>query len=331
VIGTRCLDDVTTVGEPSEYHQSSWSPDEVLIAINPSGCAIAAWTPGELGASWDGGASFARYEVWPDIAAAAVSRSRVVVVRSDHALGVARAGGTSIVWRDLGMLRSENEQHALAVSTAGDWIVVSRTPEPLLAISSDDGATWKYATPPHAVDTFEVTADGRIWATDYHAVVDGQEPGIDPDAHRLHHYLGDVRGGRWRDSRVAFPRPGVSAWTYEIMQDKSWSEGNTAKLVALRHGREIATVRSDIPTHNDSPTVLSNGRITYALLDERSFRVQGTRAVETRTPIPFRTREKMGVDGYGTVIAADEVGLLRWSERGGLRRLWLAPTRSSTR
>jgi hypothetical protein len=299
-------------------------------AIDPDDCTIAAWTADALVASWDGGVSFARYEVRPGIATAAVAKRRVVVLRRDNALGVVRAGGTQIVWRDLSMLASATDPHGFSLSAGGDWTLVSRSPDPLLAASSDDGATWKYLTPPPA-HTFEVTADGRIWATEYDVVVDGLEPGMHPDAFRWHYYLGDVQTGRWRDSRVPFRKPNASAWTYKFAEDKSWSDGNTRKLIALRHGREVATVLADLDGDDSGPRVVSNGRITYAMLDAGSFRVRGTRAVATKEPIPFPSRHVVGVDNYGTVIAVDEVGLVRWSERGGLRRLWLAPTPPSAR
>jgi hypothetical protein len=352
VIGTQCVSDIETVGVPSDF-QDSYAMSALLAAnryqpyearspvqgaaIAPDDCTIAAWTAGELFASWDGGVTFARHEVPTGIATAVVTPRRIVLLRSDGALGVVRAG-TELVWRDLGVLASRNPR-PMSLSAGGDWILV-HDESALLGVSGDDGATWRYLTPPAPADVFEISADGRVWGTDYQAAVEGDDEegdddtaegsdpeGSDPDATRPRgprHYVTDLRSARWRHDPAALGKKGP-AWTYDIVGDRSWGCGGTRKIIALHHGREVATMFGDIYDGIDSPLVVSNGRVTYALLEHASYRLRGKRIVPLADQIPVRSGNAVGVDRYGTVIAVDAAGLLRWSERGGLRRLWTAP------
>jgi hypothetical protein len=341
VIGTRCAPDIATVGVPSDFQDSyasallpaayRYQEYEATTtvrgaALDPDDCTIAVWTRSELFASWDGGATFARHEVALGIATAAVTPRRVVVLRSDGALGVVRAGATELAWRELGTLASSNPD-PMSLSARGDWILIHGGAS--LGVSRDDGATWRYVVPPPGADVFEITADGRIWGTDYQPAVEDEEvdPATieEPEPPEPRFYVTDLRTARWRDDARALRKKGAPAWTYDIVGDRSWGCGGTRKIIALHHGREVATLFWDIYDGIDAPRVISNGRVSYALLEDASYRLRGKRSVAITPAIPIRSGNAVGVDSYGTVIAVDAAGLLRWSEQGGLRRLWTAP------
>jgi len=336
VIGTTCVADVTTVGaplgEPLDY-------DEALAGtmIDPDGCTIAAWTKDRLFVSWDGGATFATYQVGRAIGGVAVTRGRVAVVRGGNALGTVRAGDRTPAWHELGVLAGGPESYELVLSAAGNWTLAYRPREQLLAVTDDDGATWRHLTPPKAAE-FWVTEDGRTWARQWQALDE------DPDAGGLVHnrtknYVAAAGTATWQyaDDAVRKTQPG---WTYQVMSDRSWGCGGTQKIVALHHGREVATIVNDLHPQVFSTEIVSRGDVTFAMYradrpddeqPERLHRMRGTRSIDL-DGIPFHSAGHLvGVDRYDTLIAFDGASVLRWSEGGGWRRLWIVPMAAASR
>jgi hypothetical protein len=330
VIGTTCVADVTTVGaplgEPFDY-------DEVLAGalIEPDGCTIAAWTKDRLFVSWDGGATFATYQVGGAIGSVAVTRGRVAMVRDGNALGTVRAGDHTAAWHELGVLSGGPEPYELVLSVAGRWTLAYRYSEQLLAVTDDDGATWRHPTPPKPAQ-FWVTEDGRTWAR-HLEVIDVDPDADEPVDDRTEHYVAAAGTSTWRNADAAV-RKTQRGWTYQVKSDQSWGCGGTVKIIALHHGREVGTVVNELHPQVFSPEIVSRGDVTFAMYrayrtddeaPERLFRLRGTRSIDLGE-LPFlNVAHLVGVDRYDTLIAFDGGSVLRWSEGGGWRRLWSVP------
>jgi hypothetical protein len=329
-LGTRCVEDVATVGRPLQYDGDLVSMGLQGAAIDPKGCTIAAWTANDLLASWDGGATFARFDARPDIAMVKADPKRVVVLGGSDKLGVFRPGKTP-VWRDLGAVVIPGKPLSRWLAAVADgWILLLLADGTELAVSDDDGATWRYVTPPRSTNAFDITADGRIRATAWKAVpatpaVRGRAgthegPPVARMDFTAHHHVFDPKTARWRDGEAALRGWSPPAWTYVPTTDaEPYSHGGRTWITARHHGREVGIVADRI---GDGPIrIASNGRDTYAIYSDLLHRIDGIRSVEIDSVLA-KTRDAIGVDQYGSVIVLNDAGVLRWSERGGWRWLW---------
>jgi hypothetical protein len=331
VIGTSCVADVTTVGEPlGEWLDSSEALAGTLI--DGDGCMIAAWTKDRLFVSWDGGATFATHQIGGVIGSVAIAQDRVAVVRGGNALGTVRAGDRTPTWHDLGGLSGSAEPYELALSAAGRWTLAFRSREELLAVTDDDGATWRHLTP-WKESGFSITEDGRTWATDWEPI---NEAADDDEAvqYRVKHYVAAAGTSAWRETDAAVRKP-QAAWTYQMMSDRSWGCcGSMTKIVAFHHGREVDTVVNALNPNVFAPEIVSRGDVTFAMYrqvspddgePERLFRLRGVRSIDLGGLPFYGGGHLVGVDRYGTLIAFEGASVLRWSEGGGWRRLWHVP------
>lgn len=327
VIGTKCVADPSTLGVPLG------DPDagERSIrgtAIDPDGCAIAAWTSSELFASWDGGQTFARLAVNGQIDGVAVSADRIAVVRDHEALGVVRAGGSKLAWHDLSALAIGNKELELMISAAGPWIAIASYANPVIGATDDDGATWRFVKPPRA-ETMRVSADGRLWTTHTLSTAPEDAVDIDPHSYVKHHYMTDLRSGRTL-ADAAIPRdPSAPAWTYSEELDRFWGCGSSQKIVAYHHGKVAGEIASGL-RHDVYPTdIVGNRTAAFTVYGQKLYRLRGVRSTDLGD-VPFgMDGHVIGVDQYGTVIAFDSHDVLRWSEHGGWRRLLSVPSASS--
>src|SRR6185503_14159036 len=321
-IGTSCVADVTTVGEPLGEQLDY---DEVLAGaqIDPDGCTIAAWTKDRLFVSWDGGATFATHVVGGASGSVVVTRGRVAMVRSGNALGTVRAGDRTPVWRELGVLAGGPQSYEPVLSAAGRWTLAYLSSAQRFAVTDDDGATWRPLTPPVGAQVW-VTEDGRTWARRWQwneEERDGDEP-IHDHAERVEHYVAAAGTSTWRNADAAI-RKAQAAWSYELRTDRSWGCGGTEKIVALHHGREVATLVNELYPQTFSPEIVSRGNVAFAMyrenrsddeLPERLHRLRGTRSIDLGE-LPFHNvAHLVGVDRYETLIAFDGASVLRWSE-----------------
>ncbi|HET9620520.1 MAG TPA: hypothetical protein VFP84_04060 [Kofleriaceae bacterium] len=346
VVGTRCAAHVETIGVPLTDAVLEATPrdsfDETrTFTMDSTGCAIAIALTDALIVTWDGGQSFARYAIAGRLDSVVLAGDRAVVLR-DNQLGVVHADEPAITWRSLESLAipADDADHHdaasyLRIAAAGTWTAVMRThrevavapeaaPAPpasppaarLLAISDDDGATWRYLTPPEA-ETLEITDDGRLWLHRDEWIGDDSGPGTTV----VHTFASDLAHTRWFGDDKLPARRGAPAYHYEFERDRFWGCGGTEKLVAHRGGRAV-TLASDLHAMDDPIGVVENAVAAYAIYGEGLYRLRGVHS----TPVAGTSiRDLLGVDRAGTLIAHHGPLLLRWSERGGWRILWSAP------
>jgi hypothetical protein len=330
VIGTRCVSDVTTIGvpvaDPAPGSPQVAVTDPVLGATNdPDGCTIAAWTSDALFVSWDGGQTFARFPAHGHIDDAAATANRVVVLRDQQRLGAVHPGDKELAWRELGALAVTEDQAIFTVAAAGRWTAVLRSNQPLIGATDDEGATWRFLKAPTtesilppAAHSLRVTVDGHLRLTQ--RIVEVTEMG--PGADHTNHYTADVRSGRWLADGDAPRDPDASAWSYVLTGDKFWGCGGSDKLVALHHGKEVATLAGDLRPFEVPVEIASNRIAAYVTYDANLRRLHGARAIDLGGNHAERL---IGVDQYGTLLGFAGSRVLRWSERGGWRVLWSVP------
>lgn len=316
VVGTRCVADIATIGVPlgEPADQPALAVDPLGAAVDPHGCTIAWWRTGELFVSWDGGQTFARFEIDGDIDAVAATTGRLAILRSRSALGVVRAGATRIAWRDIGVLATYDDTIAMELAAAGAWTLLHRGGDRLLGVTDSDGATWRYVVPP-AADTVRITDDGRLWATQRVETSDSTGATRVTETR----YTTDLSGAPWRKATVlrASDEP---AWRYAMHPHAD----GTDKLVAFHHGHPAGTVTTDIDRVLD-PQVAGNDRASYAAYNHRLHRLRGVHTADLG-PLPSEASSRLiGVDHYGSAIVVAGAAVLRWSERGGWRILWAPP------
>jgi hypothetical protein len=144
-----CPTSVALVGIPFDSpHPATHERHLVGAAADPDGCVLATWSAEHLWVSWDGGQTFAPELEGPGpIAGVAIARGRVVVVRGDKLLGVAGAAG-SAAWRPLDAGRGGRTVRVLAAGPRIGVLIQSDATAGM-AITDDDGATWRVLSPPH--------------------------------------------------------------------------------------------------------------------------------------------------------------------------------------
>jgi hypothetical protein len=322
VVGATCARDLAHVGRPLEQALAPPAADASPIiaarigtAVSRDGCVIAVWTTTALIASFDGGQTFAERLAAPgELSAVAVAAGRIVVVRDLARIGAARADGTT-TWRELGDATPDAQ---LSLSIDGAWTVLSlgtrrgpleasadaggerRPPvRSLVAVSDDDGATWRFVEAPVAGDSASVRiVDGRIELDVYRASPD-QADGGDPGAGWTERFVADPADPRWHRRRQDTRR-----WDHAIVDDKFWGCGGSAKLVALK-GRRVVTIVGDQRSEVEPFQLVTGRAAAYVLLDGHLHRVEGTRLRDLgAAPAADDWRfELVGVDAAGHAIA----------------------------
>lgn len=295
------------------------------------GCTIAAWSEHALFLSWDGGQSFAQLAMTGAFQVA-VGAARAVIVRDRRELAVVRPGDRDLRWSVLpGIARRDAEGDAPAdpdhmvareLVASGRWTVV--TAGKLIMASDDDGASWRYL--PLPAERFQLTTlddEGRLAAiaiAPLHPRPTDDVSGA-PEELETRRYELQVAGGTWR-TLPALRGPLAAAtrsWSYVHDSDEFWGCGGSTKIVAVRGGRQhvlAGNLRDEIY----HVSLAANAEVAFAGFGENLHRLVGARE-ETVAAIPADDLRLAAVDAGGLPLALARSRLVRWSPRGGWRRL----------
>ena len=295
-VGLSCPANVEGIGAPLSGFERLRSDGEIArVAVDPTGCTIAAWTDDVVAVSWDGGQTFARYLAHGEIHRIAATAGRIMVLRDGDTLGVAHAGDPQITWRALIRLEQGDEQGSPQLVAAGAWTAMFETGAQLLGVSTDDGATWRYVDAPHDIE-LDAGRDGTLF------VQDGAQGYVVDFAH-------------WALRKVG-PRRDSPAWSYEITPEVHY--GGPHEIVA-HHGKRQTTVADKLTTERHAIEVINDRRGAYAVYNQHLYQLRGTLAVDLGKAM----FDHVGaIDGYGTLIGHDDTTVWRWSPRSGWRALW---------
>jgi hypothetical protein len=329
--GTTCAVDPSTIGVPvrdDEYIRS----ERLTVHASAHGCTIAALTDKKLYVSWDGGQTFAEYAMTEPYSVA-VSSGRVALLRNLRDLGVVRPGETEITWRSVpAFVRREGgvdpaANTATEIEASGAWTVMLQGR--LIMATDDDGQTWRYLTAP--INDARIVAldlDGRLTVGATVPVrPPTEEEKIDggPIPNQTLRYQTRIIGGRWRPLPALPGRLTAStqAWSYLRDTDRFWGCGSSEKIVAVRGDKQL-TIGSDLRDEVWHVSIAANDDVAFAGLNQKLYRVTGGRSEEV-ADLPGEDPVVAAIDGRGMPLAVGYSGLLRWSPRGGWRRLLLVP------
>ncbi|MBK9036752.1 MAG: hypothetical protein IPL61_36800 [Myxococcales bacterium] len=315
--GTTCPRDLATIGLPFAIA----IPDPAAVAgeageviVSATGCAIATTTARGVVASFDGGQTFVARLVAPGtLSQVALDADRIAALRDRQTLGIEHADGT-VVWRALPAGLDPTMITGLAMGGGLVALTYRSEPRSLIAVSADDGATWRTEFAP---------VDGLAWvsalaATRIELTVERAPPdSTDGGDGWQERYA--ARPGRlsWRRDE---PRAS-SSWRYQIVGDEFWGCGGTAKLLAIRDGR-TATVQRGIQAEVIPFELAARGSVAYVVDRDHLYRLRGTRRHDLG-PLPMgevfslHTR----VDGADTFVTSFGGHLLRFTPQGGWRVL----------
>jgi hypothetical protein len=133
-----------------------------------------------------------------------------------------------------------------------------------------------------------------------------------------------IIGGSWR--RLAtLPGHAMTAsrsWSYSLEQDQFWGCGGSQKLVASHGGRQV-TLAEGLRDENYHISVAANAELAFAGLNGKLHRLVGARDAEVAA-MPDDDPRLIAVTADGSPLAISASGLVRWSARGGWRRLLVA-------
>ena len=326
-VGKTCVEDTSTIGLPlGEPTSGSWG----LLGVSASGqgCTIAAWAQQTLYISWDGGQTFADFAMTGSFVVAAAS-GRVAIVRDGRELGVVQTGDSAITWHTITGLAERDGDHNTVtdVVASGRWSVVAAAK--LVMATDDDGATWRYLTPP--VNDFrlgEIDPDGRLTATavvPLHPQTEGEMNIGGPVEVETRRFETRIIAGHWR-TLPALPGTLTAAtrsWSYLLDTDEFWGCGSNQKVVAVR-GRRREWVAGGLRDDNYHVSIAASADVAFAGYDMHLHRIVGARS-EIVAEMPDEDPRIRAIDGGGSPLAIGASGLLRWSARGGWRRLLSVP------
>jgi hypothetical protein len=258
-----------------------------------------------------------------------------VFVRDGRELGSLRPGDREITWRGIPGIGGRTDELPAEARTArgllagGRWAVISVGT--LVMASDDDGATWRYLSLPAGnpkLNLAELDADGLLTAS---AVVPLRERTEEeasmggPEEVETRRFQIRILGGRWRALR---PTPGAlvaatRAWSYSEASDRFWGCGGSTKIVAARAGHS-GTIADGLRHENHPVSLAANADVVFAGYEGQLHRVVG---VESKVVAQMADSEPriLAVDSRAMPLAIDSTGLLRWSPRGGWRRLLITP------
>jgi hypothetical protein len=329
-VGVRCVDDPATIGVPVD--QPATGPVVLGARASREGCTIAAWTEHAVFLSWDGGQTFASFEITGSFQVD-VSADHAVLVRDGRAVGSVRPGDREITWREIPGLAPHDDEPAAEARTARDLVAGGRWTAiavgKLVMASEDDGATWRYLTlPADNLGLSALDADGRLTATAIVPLHPRTEEEMDlggPEAVETRRFEIRILGGRWR-ALPALPGPLVAAtraWSYLHDRDQFWGCGGSFKIVAVRAGQSD-TVAGDLRDEIYHVSLAANAEVAFAGYGAQLHRLVGTRS-EVVAEMPDSDPRVVAVDSHAMPLAIGGSALLRWSPRGGWRRLLVTP------
>jgi hypothetical protein len=262
----------------------------------------------------------------------AVSSGRVAILRNLRDLGVVRPGETEITWRSVPpFVRREGGVDPLAntaveIAASGAWTVM--VAGRLIVATDDDGQTWRYLTAP--IDGASVAAldlDGRltVGATVPVRLPTKEEIDGSPIPNHTLRYQTRIIGGRWRPLPTLPGRLTAStqAWSFLRDTDRFWGCGSSDKIVAVRGDKQL-TIGSNLRDEVWHVSIAANDDVAFAGLNQKLYRVTGGRSEEV-ADLPAEDPRIEAIDGRDMPLATGYSGLLRWSPRGGWRRLLTVP------
>jgi hypothetical protein len=329
VVGMRCVEDPSTIGVPVD--QPAVGPAVIGAQVSREGCTIAAWTEHAVFLSWDGGQTFASFEIAGAFQIAVTSEHAVLV--RDRALGSVRPGDRAITWREIPGLAPRDGETAAEARLAGNLVAGGRwaviVVGKLVMASDDDGATWRYLTLP--ADNFvlsDLDAEGRLTATAIVPVRQGSSEEMDmggPQEVETRRFEIRILGGRWR-ALPALPgrlAAATGAWSYVQDSDEFWGCGGSSKIVALRGGHS-ELIAGGLRDENYHVSLAANAEVAFAGYGAELHRLAGTHN-QVVAALPDTDPRLVAVDSRAMPLAIGGSSLLRWSPRGGWRRLLITP------
>jgi hypothetical protein len=319
--------DPSTIGVPVGENDAS-SAELVTVRASRHGCTIAALTQDKLFVTWDGGQTFGEHAMTRrnDIAA---SSGRVAIIRNRRDLGVVRAGETEITWRSVPPFarRDGDIDTAVEIAAAGAWTVLVEGR--LIAATDDDGRTWRYLTAPvDRASLGDLDLDGRLtlWVIEpIRAATQGEMDVGENIPMQTRRFQTRIVGGRWHQLATL---PGsvtaaTATWSYLRDIDKSWGCGSSDKVVAVRGGQPFE-IAGDLRDRAFHVSLAANDDVAFLGSDQKLHRITGKRMEEV-ADMPAEDPVIVAVDADGAPLTTGYSGLLRWSPRGGWRRLLHVP------
>jgi hypothetical protein len=319
--------DPSTIGVPVGENDIA-SAELVAVRASRHGCTIAALTQDTLFVTWDGGQTFVKHSMtgMNDIAA---SSGRVAIIRNRRDLGVVRAGETEITWHSVPPFtrRDGDIDTVVEIAAAGAWTVLVEGR--LIAATDDDGRTWRYLTAPvDRASLGDLDLDGRLTlrviepirtATQEEMIAGENIP------RRTRRFQTRIVGGRWH--RLATLPGSVTAatptWSYLRDIDQSWGCGSSEKVVAVRGGQPFG-IANDLRSQDFHVSLAANDDVAFLGSGLKLRRITGKRMEEV-ADMPVGDPVIVAVDAGGAPLTSGYSGLLRWSPRGGWRRLLHVP------
>ena len=316
-VGLVCPKQASLVGMPialaDTMERGQPSIDSVLA--DPEGCALAVVSGTAILLSHDGGQTFAPALDAPgDVLAATLAAGRLLVVRGGGLLGVSRPGQPD-VWRKLPFApaSSENVQVRLTAAGSRTGLVVTQGDTAVVAISDDDGGTWRYLpAPPKSSALLALSPGGDIAIS---IPFDGNDGSAEES------YAFDLGTGRWHKRPGATAAaPGPDGLSYALLIDKFWGCGGTYKLVAIDHRGQEHVIDTYQNMVDSFPEVVDSSAGAFVTAGEHLQRLADGQMHDLgETPPGFRLR---AVDASGGAIGIAEGNRLeRYSASGGWRVL----------
>jgi hypothetical protein len=318
--------DPSTIGVPVGENDAA-SAELVAVRASRHGCTIAALTRDKLFVTWDGGQTFVEHAMtgMNDIAA---SSGRIAIIRNRRDLGVVRAGETEITWRSVPPFarRDGDIDTAVEIAAAGAWTVLVEGR--LIAATDDDGRTWRCLTAPvDGASLGDLDLDGRLTLR----VIEPTRAATDEEMlagvylpMQTRRFQTRIVGGRWHQLGTL---PGsvtaaMPTWSYLLDIDQSWSCGSSEKVVAVRGGQSFK-IAGDLRSQDFHVSFAMNDDVAFLGSGQKLHRITVKRMEEV-ADMPFDD-VIVAVDAGGGPLTSGYLGLLRWSPRGGWRRLLHVP------
>jgi hypothetical protein len=238
-----------------------------------------------------------------------------------------RAGDAAITWHTITALaeraeRADDAKAGFQIVADGAWSVIQVAR--LILATDDDGQTWRYLTPAaEGAPLRELDADGRLTAI---AVAPVREPTEEdgmgtPIEYETRRFETRILGGSWRKLATlpGYAMAASRSWSYALERDKFWGCGGSQKLVASHAGQQV-TLADGLRDENFHISVAANAELAFAGLDGKLHRLVGARDAEV-ADMPGDDPRLVAVTADGSPLALGASGLVRWSARGGWRRL----------
>lgn len=134
-----------------------------------------------------------------------------------------------------------------------------------------------------------------------------------------------IVGGRWHPLATLPGRATAATltWSYLHDIDQSWGCGASERVVAVRGGQPFE-IAGDLRSRAFQVSLAANDDVAFLGTGQKLHRITGKRMEEV-ADMPDENSVIVAVDAGGAPLTSDYSGLLRWSPRGGWRRLLHVP------